>query len=81
LHPGGSVPIFDLPKKDPMTDETQEHDENNVVSEPNREENTLHDFLEKRKLQIKVLQKLLDQIPIETDTDQDEEKTQTEEKP
>jgi len=75
------VPIFGHSKNDPMNDVIPEHDENNVSSEPSREENVLHEFLEKRKLQIKVLRKLLDQIPVETDREPAEDKTQTEEKP
>ena len=61
-----------------MTQESHEQELNEALNEPDKED-ILQDFLAKRKLQISVLKKLLEQIPVPED-EADQEPTQ-EEKP
>jgi hypothetical protein len=48
-----------------MNDEVQEPDEEGAIPDPKKNETALHGFLNKRKLQISVLKKMLETIPIE----------------
>jgi hypothetical protein len=62
-----------------MNSENPEQDENTGAPEPKPEDSALNDFLQKRKLQIRVLQKMLEQIPVEPGENTPQEKSQKEE--
>jgi hypothetical protein len=63
----------------PMIEETPDHIEESETSFPPGKEEPLNEFLRTRKLQIRVLQKLLDQIPVDTHGHENEKTNQTKE--
>jgi hypothetical protein len=60
-----------------MTEETPDQIEKSGISIPPGEEEPLNEFLRKRKLQISVLQKMLDQIPVDAQGQENEVTKQT----
>ena len=62
-----------------MNEETPDQIEESGTSPPPGKEEPLNEFLRTRKLQIRVLQKLLDQIPVDNLGHENEKTIQTKE--
>jgi len=60
-----------------MIEETPDQTEKSGTSAPPGKEEPLNDFLRKRKLQISVLKKMLDQIPVDAQGHENEVTKQT----